>query len=302
MLRKGTTIIRDQAAEQASAREGPVAGSVTLDRLSKRFGDVTAVDDVSLIIRPGEMVALLGASGSGKSTILRMIAGLESPTSGEIRIDGTRVNETPVHKRGLGLVPQQYGLIPHLTVAENVAFGLRVRRMGRVELREKVGRILALTQLHELADRSPTQLSGGQAQRVALARAMVVEPRVLLLDEPLAALDRALREHMQAEIKQLQRRVGVTTVFVTHDQQEALSLADRVGVVEAGRLVQCDPPPQLYAAPRSRHVARFMGIPNFFTGTVDVRDDTAELVTPEQRFRLADRGAHDPGARSEGVV
>lgn len=308
MYKQDTTVAPQPSVSPGGARVQDseyvpdLAGTVALDRVTKLFDTAAAVDAISFTIQPGEMVALLGASGSGKSTTLRMIAGLETPTAGEIRIDGKRVNEIPAHRRGLGMVPQQYGLVPHLTVAENVAFGLRVRRTPRPEIRDRVGRILDLTRLTTLRDRLPAQLSGGQQQRVALARAMVVEPRVLLLDEPLAALDRALREHMQSELKELQRRVGITTVFVTHDQQEALTLADRVGVMEAGRLLQCAPPHELYTAPSSRHVAEFMGIPNFFRGSAQLDAGYVVVETATCRIVLDDSVRFEAGADVEAAV
>ncbi len=227
------------------------------------------------------MVALLGPSGCGKTTSLRMIAGLVQPSSGEIFIDGRPVTGIPVHRRNIGLLFQNYALFPHMTVAENVAFGLEARRVARAEMTERVADALQLVQLGGFGDRMPAQLSGGQQQRVALARCLVVEPALLLLDEPLGALDKGLRESMQVELRGLQQRLGITTIIVTHDQDEALTLSDRVAIMRGGRLEQLGSPTEVYETPASRFVAGFIGVSNFFHGRVESRNGgEARIVTP----------------------
>lgn len=243
--------------------------TVRLHELSKHFGGQLAVDALSLTIEPGSMLALLGPSGCGKTTCLRMIAGLVHPTSGEIFVDGKRITGTPVHRRNIGLLFQNYALFPHMTVAENVAFGLEARRRPKAETAARVAGALQLVQLSGYADRMPAQLSGGQQQRVALARCLVVEPSLLLLDEPLGALDKSLRESMQVELRALQQRLGITTIMVTHDQDEALTLADRVAIMRNGRLEQLGSPAEVYQQPVSRFVAGFIGVSNFFRGRVE---------------------------------
>ena len=242
--------------------------AVTLTDIVKRFGGFTAVHRMSLEIPEGSFVTLLGPSGCGKTTTLRMIAGLLDPTEGDILIKGRRVNEVPIHKRNLGLVFQNYALFPHKTVAENVAFGLKYRSVPRDEMRRRVGEALALVQLPDLAGRYPKELSGGQQQRIALARAIVIEPDVLLLDEPLSALDANLRENMRVELKRIQDRIGVTTVFVTHDQSEALAMSDRIVVMSEGRVEQTGAPEEVYNTPASEFVARFLGASNIVEARV----------------------------------
>ena len=242
------------------------AVDVTLSGVSKRYGTVAAVREVSLDVRAGEIVSLLGPSGCGKTTTLRMIAGLERLDSGAIRIGGAEVSSLPPWRRKIGMVFQNYALFPHMTVYENVAFGLAMRGFGQEEIRREVAHVLALVKLAGLEERRPSQLSGGQRQRVAFARAIVTRPLVLLLDEPLAALDKKLREQMQVEIKELQRTVNVTTIFVTHDQEEALAISDRLVVMEAGEVVQIGTPREVYERPRTRFVADFIGLSNRFAG------------------------------------
>lgn len=260
--------------------------TVRLNELSKRYGTQLAVDALSLTIEPGSMLALLGPSGCGKTTCLRMIAGLVQPTSGEIFIDGKRITGTPVHRRNIGMLFQNYALFPHMTVAENVAFGLEARRLPKAEIASRVSGALQLVQLGGYADRMPAQLSGGQQQRVALARCLVVEPALLLLDEPLGALDKGLRENMQVELRALQQRLGITTIMVTHDQDEALTLADRIAIMRGGRLEQLGSPAEVYQAPASRFVAGFIGVSNFFRGRVDRRDGQAGSVTTDSGIVL----------------
>jgi len=242
---------------------------VEIEGVTRRFGDTLALDGVSLRIEEGELFALLGPSGSGKTTLLRAIAGFVEPDAGVIRIDGDAMHNLPVHRRDIGMVFQHYALFPHMSVFDNVAFGLSVRRVSRSETAERVRAMLALVQLQGYEGRRPGQLSGGQQQRVALARALVTRPRVLLLDEPLGALDKRLRRRMQVELRQIQREVGITTVFVTHDQEEALTLSDRIAILDAGRIVQSGPPRAVYERPETVFAADFLGDANFFTGWVD---------------------------------
>jgi spermidine/putrescine ABC transporter ATP-binding subunit len=235
--------------------------------LVKRYGDVAAVDSVSLGVKKGEFLALLGPSGSGKTTILMNIAGFDFPDSGRIEIDGQEVTWTPPYKRNLGMVFQRYTLFPHMSVLDNIAFPLRMRKIGRTEREERARAALKTVRLDGYGDRKPSQLSGGQQQRVAMARAVVYNPEVLLMDEPLSALDKNLREEMQIEIKHLQRELGVTVIFVTHDQTEALTMADRIAVLDHGKLQQIDTPRALYEAPASAFVAGFIGETNFWPAT-----------------------------------
>ena len=241
---------------------------IELRGLTKRFGDFAAVDDLSLEIAAGEFLTLLGASGSGKTTTLRMIAGFEPPTSGEILMAGTPIAALPPFKRDINTVFQHYALFPHMSVRENIAYGLRMRRVPSGEREERVSKALAMVKLEQLGARSPRQLSGGQQQRVALARALVNRPRVLLLDEPLGALDLKLRKEMQLELKHLQTHLGITFVYVTHDQEEALTMSDRIVLMRQGRIAQVGAPRDLYDRPASRYVADFIGETNLLPGTV----------------------------------
>ena len=243
-------------------------GAVVLAGITKYYGDQVAVDDLSLTIEPGEFISLLGPSGCGKTTTLRMIAGFEQPDAGDIRISGRAVRGVPPYRRDVNTVFQAYALFPHLSVAENVAYGLQQRRTPKAEVRERVSQALDLVQMRRFGDRKPAQLSGGQQQRIALARALVNRPAVLLLDEPLGALDRQLREEMQLELKLLQSRLGITFVFVTHDQGEALSMSDRIAIMRAGRIEQLADADTVYARPASAYVAAFVGQQNFFRGPV----------------------------------
>jgi spermidine/putrescine ABC transporter ATP-binding subunit len=229
---------------------------------------VVAVEELTLDIREGEFLSILGPSGCGKTTTLNMIAGFFPPTSGRIEIAGEDVTDKPAYLRGLGMVFQNYALFPHMTVFDNIAYGLRMRKIPKSEIRGKVREALAMVHLEGYAERRPRQLSGGEQQRIALARALVYHPPVLLLDEPLAALDKKLRDEMRVELKEIQRRVGITTVFVTHDQQEALSLSDRVVVMSRGRVEQVGDPREIYDQPESRFVADFVGAVNSFPGRV----------------------------------
>jgi putative spermidine/putrescine transport system ATP-binding protein len=244
------------------------AVALRLAELTKIFGTSRAVDRVSLSIEPGSMVALLGPSGCGKTTTLRMIAGLIEPNAGEIYLDGAPISRVPVHRRNIGMLFQNYALFPHMTVAQNVAFGLETRGLARTAIDERVADALQLVQLGGYGERMPSQLSGGQQQRVALARAIVVEPALLLLDEPLGALDKSLRQSMQVELRALQRRLGITTIMVTHDQDEALTMSDRIVIMRDGQIEQAGPPEEIYQHPDSRFTASFLGASNFFRGTV----------------------------------
>jgi len=239
-----------------------------LRHLSKLFGDFAAVDDLSLEIASGEFLTLLGASGSGKTTTLRMIAGFEPPTSGDILMAGQPIAALPPFKRDINTVFQHYALFPHMSVRDNIAYGLRMRRVPAAEREERVSRSLEMVKLEQLGARSPRQLSGGQQQRVALARALVNRPRVLLLDEPLGALDLKLRKEMQLELKHLQTHLGTTFVYVTHDQEEALTMSDRIVLMRQGRIAQIGTPRELYDRPASRYVADFIGDTNLLAGTV----------------------------------
>ncbi|HSF94285.1 MAG TPA: ABC transporter ATP-binding protein [Thermohalobaculum sp.] len=240
---------------------------MALDSVTKRFGTVTAVDSVSLELKEGEFFALLGPSGCGKTTLLRILAGFEAPDTGRVMLDGAEITRLRANRRPVNLMFQSYALFPHMTVSGNIAYGLEMERLPRSEIDRRTAEIMDLAELTELAGRRPDQLSGGQRQRVALARALVKRPRVLLLDEPLAALDKKLREQMQIELKRLQHDLGLTFVVVTHDQEEALVMADRLALMEAGRVVQTGGPRDLYENPASRFVAGFIGVTNFFEGT-----------------------------------
>src|ERR1700675_5058798 len=239
---------------------------VELSAVSKRYGAITALEAIDLTVYEGELLSLLGPSGCGKTTTLNVMAGFAAPDTGRVAIDGGDVTGEPAWRRGLGIVFQSYALFPHMSVADNVAFGLRERGVGKAEAAERVREALALVRLPGAADQRSHQLSGGMQQRVALARALVIRPRVLLLDEPLAALDRKLREEMRSELRDIQRTVDITTVFVTHDQHEALGLSDRVAVMNAGRIEQLGPPRDVYERPATRFVADFIGASSVLEG------------------------------------
>ncbi|GJL80422.1 MAG: polyamine ABC transporter ATP-binding protein [marine bacterium B5-7] len=273
--------------------------AVELVDIVKRFGAITALQPMSLTLPEGSFVTLLGPSGCGKTTTLRMVAGLLDPSAGEIRIKGKRVNETPIHKRNLGLVFQNYALFPHKTVYDNVAFGLRYRDIERSQIKKLVNEALDLVQLPSLGDRYPKQLSGGQQQRIALARAIVIKPDVLLLDEPLSALDANLREDMRVELKRIQHQLGITTLFVTHDQSEALAMSDTIVVMSAGNVEQVGAPEEVYNTPSSEFVARFLGASNIIesrTLSVDGEHamvearDFGNVPVPIERVRNAITG------------
>ncbi|PNG89970.1 ABC transporter ATP-binding protein [Streptomyces malaysiensis] len=245
------------------------AATVEFRRLRREFGKTVALDGLDLAVRPGELLALLGPSGCGKTTALRLLAGFEHPDAGEVLVDGQDVTGVPAHRRDAGMVFQSYSLFPHLSAVDNVAFGLRMRKVRTAERRSRAAELLELVGLGDKGERFPHQLSGGQQQRVALARALALRPRVLLLDEPLSALDAKVRLTLREEIRRLQRELGITTLFVTHDQEEALSMADRVAVMRAGRLEQCAPPSELYGRPATAFVAEFVGTMSRIPGHLD---------------------------------
>lgn len=262
-------------------------GFVVFDHVQKSYdGQTLVVKDLNLSIGKGEFLTMLGPSGSGKTTCLMMLAGFETATHGEIRLDGRNINDVPPHKRGIGMVFQNYALFPHMSVGENLAFPLEVRGMSRVERDSRITRALDMVQMGQLRNRRPAQLSGGQQQRIALARALVFDPKLVLMDEPLGALDKQLREHMQFEIKALHDRLGITVVYVTHDQGEALTMSDRIAVFNDGRIQQLAAPSELYEKPQNSFVAGFIGENNKLAGTIEklegdravVRLPTGELI------------------------
>ena len=256
--------------------------AVELRNVVKRFGDVVAVDHVNVQIHDGEFFSMLGPSGCGKTTSLRMIAGFEYPTSGEILLHDQSIGATPPHRRNVNTVFQSYALFPHMNVAQNVAFGLEMKKVPRAEIAQRVIAALDMVRLPGYGDRTPRQLSGGQQQRVALARALINQPEVLLLDEPLGALDEQLRKELQFELRGLQERLGITFIFVTHDQEEALTMSDRIAVMDQGKMLQIGTPTEIYERPNCRFVADFIGESNFLDGTVsDARGDQAVVQTAD---------------------
>jgi len=273
--------------------------TVAFERISKHYGPVRAVDDVSLGVEQGEFATILGPSGSGKTTMLSIIAGITPPTAGRILLGGRDVTHVPAAQRNIGLVFQSYALFPHMSVASNVAFPLSLRRIGGAERQRLVREALQMVRLEDYGDRRPNQLSGGQQQRVALARAIVFKPDILLLDEPLAALDRKLREEVRAELRQLQRQLGITTIMVTHDQDEALSLSDRIVVLHDGRVEQIATPAEAYHRPQTRFVAEFLGVANFAEGALD-RERGALVLADGQR--IACKTASATNGRACGVI
>jgi putative spermidine/putrescine transport system ATP-binding protein len=289
-------MITDPGAAPPAAAGDPAAAAaaVHVSGLRKRYGDVVALAGVDLVIGAGEFFTLLGPSGSGKTTLLRLIAGFERPDAGRIELGGTDVTRVPPYSRNVNTVFQDYALFPHMTVAQNIEYGLRVRRVAKAGRRERVDRALDMVRLTGLGSRRPTQLSGGQRQRVALARAIVNEPQVLLLDEPLGALDFKLRQEMQIELQHVQREVGITFVYVTHDQEEALSMSDRIAVLSNGRIEQIGTPLEVYERPQTDFVAGFIGISNLIE-----RDGRHMTIRPEKIRLLADGEEPPPGARVE---
>ncbi|MCP3396812.1 ABC transporter ATP-binding protein [Bradyrhizobium sp. CCGB20] len=287
----------DAAAKAAGGDAPPAAGQplLRIEGVAKTFGTFRAVDGVSLDIKAGEFFALLGPSGCGKTTLLRMLAGFEAPDEGRILLGDKDIAQALPHERPINMMFQNYALFPHLSVRDNIAFGLKRAGMARAEIATRVAEMIALVKLEGLEKRKPDQLSGGQRQRVALARALARRPQLLLLDEPLAALDKKLRESTQGELMELQRRLGMTFIIVTHDQEEAMTMASRIGVMKSGKLAQVAPPRELYEAPRSRWIAEFVGDVNLFDGESKLRDghrlvigtrDAGALVVAEPREPL----------------
>ncbi len=277
--------------------------AVELKSIAKSFGEVQAVKQADLSFEEGTFTTLLGPSGCGKTTILRMVAGLETPSAGDILIKGNRVNDVPIHKRNLGLVFQNYALFPHKTIEQNVAFGLKYRGVEASEMQRRVKQALDIVRLPGVEKRLPAQLSGGQQQRIALARAIVIEPDVLLLDEPLSALDANLREEIRVELKAIQRNIGITTIFVTHDQEEALSMSDYVVVMDHGVVEQVGAPDEVYRYPETRFVADFLGHSNIVKGKTEAATNGLAEVRLESGLTLrAISGAAAPGAEVEVVV
>jgi spermidine/putrescine transport system ATP-binding protein len=271
-----------------------LAADVTIEGVTKRFDDVVAVDNLSLEIESGSFFALLGPSGCGKTTTLRMIGGFEEPTDGLIYLGDTEVSSLPSYKRDVNTVFQSYALFPHLSIFENVAFGLRRKGVGKADVTQRVGEALELVDLAGRERRKPSQLSGGQQQRVALARALVNRPRVLLLDEPLGALDLKLRKQMQLELKRIQHEVGITFVHVTHDQEEAMTMADQIAVMDSGHIEQLGTPTQLYETPRTAFVAGFLGVSNLIDA--DVKDGAVECTTSNIRLTVPGLNGVAPGS------
>jgi len=273
---------------------------ITVQGLTKRFGALEVVSNVGFSIEEGEMFTLLGPSGCGKTTLLRLIAGFYAPDEGQVLFDGRVVNDLPPHERGIGMVFQNYALWPHMTVYENAAYGLKLRKVAPAEIGERIRAVLDNVKLGGMEDRYPGQLSGGQQQRVALARALVLNPKILLLDEPLSNLDAKIRIQVRAEIRKLQKELGITTVYVTHDQEEALTLSDRIAVFSKGKVLQIGPPKALYERPQNRFVADFIGINNLAEASVDAVDAAQGwlrlktgfgeiLAVMDERFRAGDR-------------
>jgi putrescine transport system ATP-binding protein len=297
-------IVAGAAALAAAAKPwttGTERPFVRIDRITKKFGDFTAVDQVSLDIFKGELFCLLGGSGCGKSTLLRMLAGFETPTSGKIEIDGQDMAGIPPYDRPTNMMFQSYALFPHMTVEKNVAYGLLRDGVHKSVVRDRVADMLKMVQLHTLAGRKPHQLSGGQRQRVALARSLVKQPKLLLLDEPLGALDKKLREETQFELVKIQETLGVTFIVVTHDQEEAMTLSTRIGVMNAGRIIQVGEPPQVYEYPNSRFVADFVGTVNLFEGRV-IEDEPDFIRLAVQDLPVTGEGSGAASAGGAGQI
>jgi len=273
--------------------ESKAENFIRIRNVSKHFGDFVAVDDVNLDIQQGELFSILGGSGCGKTTLLRILAGFETPTAGSIEIDGTDITERPPYDRPVNMMFQSYAVFPHMNVEKNIAYGLRKDRIARAEIARRVDDMLELVQLGDFRARNTDQLSGGQRQRVALARALIKQPKVLLLDEPLAALDKKLREQTQFELMNIQDELGITFVVVTHDQEEAMTLSTRIAVMEKGRFLQIGSPKEIYEYPRSRYVADFIGTINMFEGTVtDIGNEQVLIKCPDIGAEVRALGKH----------
>ena len=272
---------------------------IRLERITKKFGDHVIIPSLDLTIHDGEFLTLLGPSGCGKTTLLRMIAGLETPTTGKVILDGQDITKLPPYKRNVNMVFQNYALFPHMTVAENIRFGLKMKKVPTEETEDRINQVLYLTQLEELRNRYPSQMSGGQQQRVAIARALVNNPKVLLLDEPLGALDYQLRKKLQLELKNLQRGLGLTFIFVTHDQEEALTMSDRIVIMDKGEIQQDDDPNTIYHYPKTKFVAGFIGESNFFDNGKEIL-----VLRPEKLNLCGGKDCDDshPAPRFFGTV
>jgi putative spermidine/putrescine transport system ATP-binding protein len=294
---RGVDRLTDAAVAMADGPASVDGVAVSLEHVVKRFGDVTAVDGVDLQVREGEFFSMLGPSGSGKTTCLRMIAGFEQPTEGRILLGGNDVSGSPPYQRDVNTVFQDYALFPHMTVAQNVAYGLMVRKVAKADRSERVEQALSMVSLGEYGGRKPAQLSGGQRQRVALARALVMRPRVLLLDEPLGALDLKLRQQMQIELKDIQQDVGLTFIYVTHDQEEALTMSDRLAVFNRGKIEQIGTPAEVYERPSTGFVAGFVGVSNVLEGPVAqaIAGDTHAFTIRPEKIVLAELDATPTG-------
>ena len=291
----------DKKIKNEPWRDPNAEAYVRIENITKRFGDFVAVNNVSLKIYKGEIFCLLGGSGCGKTTLLRMLAGFEEPTTGRISIDGVDMAGIPPYERPVNMMFQSYALFPHMTVEQNVAFSLKQDRVPKAEIATRVADMLNLVKLTQFAKRKPHQLSGGQRQRVALARSLVKRPKLLLLDEPLGALDKKLREHTQFELVNLQEQLGVTFIVVTHDQEEAMTLSSRIGVMEAGRIVQTGTPKDIYEYPNCKYVAEFIGNINVFQGTmVEDEPDHVRIASPEMEGTIYVN--HGVSAASDAVV
>ena len=284
-----------QSGTAARTNAGQHGHTLTLEGITQRFGTLVAANDISLQVAPGELVALLGPSGCGKTTLLRIIAGFQRQTSGRVLFDGVPVDHLPTVQRGVGIVFQNYALFPHMTVGENIAYGLEARHVARAAVAAKVDEMLALVRMQDFAARLPRQLSGGQQQRIALARALAVDPKILLLDEPFGALDKNLRLDMQIEVKRLQREYGITTILVTHDQEEAMSMADRIAVLNRGNVEQCAPPVDIYDRPATLFVNQFVGTTNQVPVRVLRREPSAIVAAlGDTAITVATAGTPDP--------
>jgi putative spermidine/putrescine transport system ATP-binding protein len=282
---------------QAMTEHAAIVPMVHLDRVTKTYGNYIALTETRLDIQRGEFLTLLGPSGSGKTTLLNMICGMQVPTAGRVVIDGRDVTDVPPSKRGIGMVFQNYALMPHMTVFENIAFPLQIRRVEKREIRERVTKVLALVGLEALEHRRPRELSGGQQQRVSIARCMVYDPALILMDEPLGALDKKLREQMQIEIKRLHRESGITIVYVTHDQEEALNMSDRIILMNRGRIEQLGTPEELYVSPRTQFVADFIGESSLLEAEVVVTGEQGQIRLSSSGSNVTAKGNHPAGTK-----
>ena len=287
MAQSSTTLSPLKSFSSSSSSSVQSGHGLDIEGVTHRFGETTVLNQIHLQVEPGEFVALLGPSGCGKTTLLRLVAGFLTPTVGHIRIDGQQVEHIPTHKRNVGIVFQNYALFPHMTVFDNIAYGLRAQKAPASKVRSRVQEMLELVQLAQMSSRYPSELSGGQQQRIALARALAVEPQILLLDEPFSALDKNLRLDMQIEVKRLLTEQGITTIFVTHDQEEALSMADRIAVISQGIVQQFDTPTTIYDRPATLFVSQFVGTTNLIPGTLVQQDNRGCVVALKDGTEIA---------------